>query len=167
MKKGLLIFLLLFGYSCGSLYVGNYVRTHKLSPEIRLAIAEQRVIVGMHKKDVEISLQPADFCPNDNEWIYFYYGYHIYFIDAKVANIALRDGEITKSIQNSSAAIGMTKEEVLYALGEPYTRTSEIIDNSVLEYWRYWQRWKPLRRRGPFWFITFKDGIVIKVAEDR
>jgi len=167
MKKGLFVFLLFFSFSCGGYYANTYLQNKNLSPEIGQAIAEHRVVVGMNKGDVEASIGRGDYFPNDNEWIYFYYGYHIYFIDARVANIALRDGEITRGIQNSSAAIGMTKEEVLYALGEPYTRTSEKIDNSVLEYWRYWQRWKPLRRRGPFWFITFKDGVVIKVAEDR
>jgi hypothetical protein len=68
--------------------------------------------------------------------------------------------EVQKAIQDKHVIVGMTREQVLMAMGRPVYHPREVKDGMELEDWIYGQA------PGKITFITFNGDKVIKVKDD-
>jgi outer membrane protein assembly factor BamE (lipoprotein component of BamABCDE complex) len=161
MKKIFLILsFIILTLNCTSIRKINYLDKNKnISPEIRSAIKNKEVILGMSKDEVVFSIGWYDHYVNENEWKYIYNGFHIIFTDNIVTEIIRRDNKIVEAIHAGNVVPSMNKDEVYYLLGEPTSRSFEQNANVIYEYWRY------RISRTPHWKVTFKNDHVISIID--
>ena len=159
MKKIFIIFIVIMSIGCSEMKKNIYIENRNLSSEIKLAIKSSTVLVGMTRDDVEASIGRYDYCANDNECEYMYYGYSIIFKDLIVSDIKRKDDKLVEALQGGFVIPLMSKQEVTYVLGAPTSTSFEIKEGNQYDYWIYWIR------RTPFWKVTFKNGQVISIID--